>query len=65
MKRGKLSGDVGGVRVEPRANVMVESPGPPSDSEHVAFARLVRYSALELILTFFMLFGVTSVMLRK
>ncbi len=61
MKWGKLSADVAGVRVQPRANVMDESPGPPSDSEHVAFARLVRYSALELILTFFMLFGVTSI----
>jgi hypothetical protein len=61
MKWGKLSADVAGVRVQPRANVMDQSPGPPSDSEHVAFARLVRYSALELILTFFMLFGVTSI----
>jgi hypothetical protein len=61
MKWGKLSADVAGVRGQPRANVMDESSGPPSDSEHVAFARLVRNSALELILTFFMLFGVTSI----
>ncbi|MGA8659743.1 MAG: aquaporin [Chthoniobacterales bacterium] len=40
---------------------MDESPGPPNDPEHVTFARLVRHSALELILTFFMLFGVTSI----
>src|ERR1700724_3260383 len=61
MKWGKLRADVASVRVQPRANVMDESPGPPSDSGHVAFARLVRSSALELILTFFMLFGVTSI----
>jgi glycerol uptake facilitator-like aquaporin len=64
MKWGKLSADVadvGGVRVQPRANVMDESPDPPNDPEHVTFARLVRHSALELILTFFMLFGVTSI----
>src|SRR6202162_25397 len=44
MKWGKLSADVAGVRVQPRANVMDESPGPPSESGHVAFARLVRMS---------------------
>ena len=61
MKWGKLSADVAGVRVQPRANVMDESPDPPNDPEYVTFARLVRHSALELILTFFMLFGVTSI----
>src|ERR1700730_3810370 len=61
MKWGKLSADVAGVRVRPRANVMDESPGPPNDPERVTFARLVRDSALELLLTFLMLFGVTSI----
>jgi len=61
MKRGMLSADVAGVRVRPRANVMDESPGPPNDPERVTFARLVRDSALELLLTFLMLFGVTSI----
>ena len=61
MKWGKLSADVAGVRVRPRANVMDESPGPPNDSERVTIARLVRDSALELLLTFLMLFGVTSI----
>jgi glycerol uptake facilitator-like aquaporin len=40
---------------------MDESPGPPNDPERVTFARLVRDSALELLLTFLMLFGVTSI----
>jgi len=61
MKWGKLSADVAGVRVRPRASVMDESPGPPNDPERVTFARLVRDSALELLLTFLMLFGVTSI----
>src|SRR5260370_14264647 len=61
MKWDKVSADVAGGRVEPRANVMDESPGPPNDPEHVTFARLVRDSALELLLTSLMLFGVTSI----
>ncbi len=61
MKWDKLSADVAGVRVQPRANVMDESPGPSENPEHVTFAGLVRHSALELILTFLMLFGVTSI----
>jgi len=40
---------------------MDESPGPPKEVERVAFARLARHSALELILTFSLLFGVTSI----
>src|ERR1700736_3496855 len=40
---------------------MDESPGPPNDAERVTLARLVRDSALELLLTSLMLFGVTSI----
>src|ERR1700736_487277 len=61
MKWGKVSADVEGVRVPPPANVIDESPSPPKDPEHVTFVQLVRHSALEVILTFFMLFGVTSI----
>src|SRR5258705_705615 len=35
--------------------------GPPKDVERAASARLARHSALELILTFILLFGVTSI----
>src|SRR5438132_10652794 len=61
MKWDKLSADVAGVRVQPQAYVMDESPGPSENPEHVTFARLVRHSALELLLTFLMLFGVASI----
>jgi glycerol uptake facilitator-like aquaporin len=40
---------------------MDESLGPPKEVERVAFAQLARNSALELILTFILLFGVTSI----
>ena len=43
------------------SNVMDDSVDPSSDSKSVTFGQLVRHSALELILTFFMLFGVTSI----
>ena len=42
-------------------SVMDDSVSPSNDPEAVTFGRLVRHSALELILTFFMLFGVTSI----
>lgn len=41
--------------------VLDDLVGPSNDQETVTFGRLVRHSALELILTFVMLFGVTSI----
>jgi glycerol uptake facilitator-like aquaporin len=41
--------------------VMDDFVDPSNAPEPVTFGRLVRHSALELILTFFMLFGVTSI----
>jgi glycerol uptake facilitator-like aquaporin len=38
-----------------------QSPGLPRNVEHVAFARLARDSAFELMLTFVLLFGVVSI----
>lgn len=38
-----------------------QSPGLLNNLEHVAFARLARHSAFELMLTFVLLFGVTSI----
>src|SRR6202795_3649750 len=43
------------------SNVMDDSVDPSNDPKSVTFGQLVRHSALELILTFFMLFGVTSI----
>lgn len=43
------------------SNVMDDSVDPSNDARSVTFGQLVRQSALELILTFFMLFGVTSI----
>ena len=43
------------------SNVMDDSGDPSNDPKSVTFGQLVRHSALELILTFFMLFGVTSI----
>jgi glycerol uptake facilitator-like aquaporin len=40
---------------------MDEPLGPPKEAERVALAQLARHSALELILTFTLLFGVTSI----
>src|SRR6266404_4358155 len=40
---------------------MDESLGPPKEVERVALAQLARHSALELVLTFMLLFGVTSI----
>ena len=40
---------------------MDEPLGPPKEAERVALAQLARHSALELILTFILLFGVTSI----
>jgi glycerol uptake facilitator-like aquaporin len=43
------------------SNVMDDSVDPSNPPRSVNFGQLVRHSALELILTFFMLFGVTSI----
>jgi glycerol uptake facilitator-like aquaporin len=43
------------------SNVMDDSVDLSNDPKSVPFGQLVRHSALELILTFFMLFGVTSI----
>ena len=43
------------------SNVMDDSVDPSNDPKSVTFGQLVRHSALELILTCFMLFGVTSI----
>jgi len=40
---------------------MDEPVGPPQEVERAVLARLARHSALELILTFILLFGVTSI----
>src|SRR5580692_2358712 len=40
---------------------MDQSPAQSKNVEHVAFARLARDSAFELILTFVLLFGVVSI----
>jgi hypothetical protein len=40
---------------------MDDSVDPSNDPKSVTFGQLVRHSALELILTCFMLFGVTSI----
>jgi hypothetical protein len=40
---------------------MDESPSPPKNVEQVAFARLSRDSAFELVLMFVLLFGLTSI----
>jgi glycerol uptake facilitator-like aquaporin len=38
-----------------------QSPGPPENVDKVVFARLARASGLELVLSFVLLFGVTSI----
>src|SRR5258708_14621246 len=43
------------------SKVMDDSVDTSNAPEPVTFGKLVRHSALELILTFFMLFGVTSI----
>jgi glycerol uptake facilitator-like aquaporin len=43
------------------SDVMDDSTDPSNDPKLVTFGQLVRHSALELILTCFMLFGVTSI----
>ena len=43
------------------SNVMDDSVDQSNDPKSVRFGQLVRHSALELVLTFFMLFGVTSI----
>ena len=43
------------------SDVMDDSADPSNDPKSVTFDQLVRHSALELILTCFMLFGVTSI----
>src|SRR5258708_6982639 len=43
------------------SQVMNDSANSSNDPPPVTFGQLVRHSALELILTFFMLFGVTSI----
>jgi glycerol uptake facilitator-like aquaporin len=43
------------------SNVTDDSADPSNDPKSVTFGQLVRHSALELILTCFMLFGVTSI----
>jgi glycerol uptake facilitator-like aquaporin len=43
------------------SNVMDDSVDPSNGPRPVTFGQLVQHSALELILTFFMLFGVTSI----
>src|SRR5260370_41976162 len=43
------------------SEVMDDSVDKSNDPQAVTFGQLVRHSALELILTFFMLFGVTSI----
>ena len=40
---------------------MDQSPGPPENVDQVTFARLARNSTFELILSFILLFGVTSI----
>src|SRR5260221_2029245 len=43
------------------SDVMDDFVDPSNVPEPVTFGQLIRHSALELILTFFMLFGVTSI----
>src|SRR5260221_13381783 len=43
------------------SDVMDDFADPSNVPEPVTFGQLIRHSALELILTFFMLFGVTSI----